>query len=806
MKKISLYGYLNILEREKLTVTSTRRTMTVDTELLSTPVSSLSADSRRSERNGIFFCKGRHFSKEYLIEALEKGTVAVVYEKTFPSDSGFSSSPAIADAVEELLRDESFKDRLFIEVKNVRKAMASIAAFHYGYPMQKAVTVAVTGTKGKTGTVTAICAALNENPSFKAIILNDALPKGSPHLTTPEPIEFHAAAENCIKEGATHVICEISSQGMKELRTWGVVFDLACFLNFGSDHVSPYEHSAPEDYFNSKAELFSFCKRALVNTDSEKATEIIRKAEKSDRILTDATTGKKDIFTFSDRETDATFSAKITEKGESGYFFTVKESGFTNVEGKCFSNEKDNASPLYVNTPGRFNVQNALCAYSACRLLGCTPDDIFRGLLFSKADGRMEIFDTADGRVRIIVDYAHNEMSFEALFKAAREMYPSDPPRITAIFGCPGEKAYKRRYELPRVALTHSDRIIICEDDSGREPFEGIKNDILRNISDILSKPGEGCEKTASISVIKNRESAIETAVSNAYENGEKRLILFTGKGRESTLSVNGEDIPMTDDVRASLNAIKRYNERLSLDTLFSGLSDKSGETFTVSLEAHKDVVKSFSETVPRLLRAGMTIITVCDEGAAEGLRESCYKNGTVCNFISFDPYGPKKSKVSLCEAPSADPQGTLANAASVCAHGDAQPIIFSSDTLGIKEEARHSSRRGALTVVTVKGDVKRIASEISVREKSDSLVYLTQSGGIIISGRVFQAVLSEKSAAAISEKVDCSYLDYALLASKGGVKTVAVIDGREKDSLAFYGIGSGYIGTVIKKVNQSED
>ena len=82
---------------------------------------------------------------------------------------------------------------VFIEVTSVRKAMALLSAFHYGYPMTKAFTVAVTGTKGKTSTVTAVRDILNESPRFKAIILNDALPADAPHLTTPESIDLHAA-------------------------------------------------------------------------------------------------------------------------------------------------------------------------------------------------------------------------------------------------------------------------------------------------------------------------------------------------------------------------------------------------------------------------------------------------------------------------------------------------------------------------------------------------------------------------------------------------------------------------------------
>ena len=784
MRKKPFYSYLKLLEKEALMSRSYKALQNEirNSGILNRTVSSISADSRTCQRNGIFFCKGRHFLKEYLFEALEKEVFAVVYEASeglkcsidsvfdvnlkkdfsFISDSGFSAKNIF---IEE-------KSCIFIEVKCIRRAMAVLAAFHYDYPMKKAVTVAVTGTKGKTSTVTGISGALNENKKNRAMILNDALPEGSPHLTTPEPIELHAAAARCIENNATHIICEISSQGVKALRTYGIVFDVACFLNFGMDHISPVEHPDTEDYFRSKASLFTSCKNAVINLDSEKAEEVFRVATESSLISVDPVSGKKAIFTFSFANKSACFSAEITEESENGSFIEITESldtvsAFSQTNKSTFytfEKNQENISvkrqtyPICVNKAGFFNSQNALAVYSCCRLLGCSPDEIFRGTLLSKAMGRMEVFDSADGKIRVIVDYAHNEMSFEALFKAAKQTYVSSPPGITAIFGCSGEKAYGRRYDLPKVALKYSDRIIICEDDSGREPFEKIKNDILSNIRKILSKDEEGYKKEAKISVIQSRENAIGEAIGSAYENGERRLILFTGKGRERTAARENGEVSVTDDVTLTLEALKSYNDRLSLDTLFSGLTRKDFETVVVSFEKSAKIIESFSDTVFYLLRAGITVIAVCDEGYADLLRECCYKNGIACHFSDLHM------------------------------------------SVGIRAEAISSVKRGALTVVPVKGSAKADSVKISIREKADSLVYLTQGGGIILSGRTLSSVFSEKTAAVIAEKTHAPYLRDALIAVRGGVKQVAVIDGREKNALAFYSSGSGFTGTVIKK------
>ena len=752
MNHMQLERYLRVLKKEGLLNSSSANegadllssTDGKNGALLSRKISGLSSDSRDCRADCIFFCKGRGFSADHLTDAVKKGAVAVIYEPSFLSEVK-DFRKALGSVTDTAVT---------IEVTSVKKAMAVISAFHYDYPMDKAVTVAITGTKGKTSVVTAVRDVLSGHKGFKAFILNEMLPEGRPHLTTPEAIDLHAAAYECVKRGGTHVVCEASSQGIKELRTYGIIFDTACFLNLDRDHVSPLEHPSEKDYFLSKASLFSSCKRAVICSDIRHAEEVIRIAEESPRILTDAKSGRKAVFTFSTTEKSSDFSVSERTEDERGSLITVKESCFSDPCG----GEKH--CRLYVNTAADFGVQNHLAAFSVCRVLGCTPDECFRGLLLSKTEGRMEIFDTVDARVRVIVDYAHNKMSFEALFGAVKRMYGGSPPPITSIFGCSGEKAYLRRYDLPAVALKHSDRIVICEDDSGREPFEKIKNEILLNTEKILSGYKDRVEKAARITVIRDRGQAIREAVNTAYENGERRLILFTGRGRETTMRLRNGESYYESDVSSTKSAIKHYDDRISLDTVFSELKQNKGKTFTVSFEEHRDVIESLAFSGTRLLGVGIIPIAISTVGGAKALRETCYKLGTVVHTLSY-------SAATLSE---------------------------------IKGTAEKVSKRGALTVIAVDGDEKAAASEISAREKSDALVYLTRSGGILLNGRPFPSVISEKACESISERFSSRYLTLALNTVKRGVGAVAVIDGRQRDALSFYGVGHGYMGTVIIK------
>ena len=93
--------------------------------------------------------------------------------------------------------------------------------------------------------------------------------------------------------------------------------------------------------------------------------------------------------------------------------------------------------------PGLFNVANALAAIAMSMALGVPEDSVRRGLRVARASGRMQVYESRDKNVTVIVDYAHNRMSFDALFRSTRAEYPGKS--MISIFGCPGSHALQRR-------------------------------------------------------------------------------------------------------------------------------------------------------------------------------------------------------------------------------------------------------------------------------------------------------------------------------------------------------------------------
>ena len=199
---------------------------------------------------------------------------------------------------------------------------------------------------------------------------------------------------------------------------------------------------------------------------------------------------------------------------------------------------------LCITMPGLFNVSNALAAVAMSYVLGIPEKYVASGLEKARAGGRMQIYKSRDERVIAIVDYAHNKMSFEALFNSVKVEFPGR--KIIAVFGCPGGKAFLRRHDLAVAADENCDYIIITEEDSGEEPFNNIAKDIASNI--------EKCD----YSVTEDRGEAIRRAILDA--NDDIKVILITGKGEETRQKRGTQYIDCPSDVEYTLKYLEEYD------------------------------------------------------------------------------------------------------------------------------------------------------------------------------------------------------------------------------------------------------
>jgi len=522
-------------------------------DALDCEIRNLTFDSREVTPGTLFVAKGAHFDPNYLLAAFKKGAVAYVSETDY-TRWFLENAPDLS------------MEMPFVRVTDIRRAMPVLAKLFYGEPETELKTVGITGTKGKS-TVTyyvrsifdAWMAAEGKKPSavISGIDTYDGVIDEESHMTTPESFEIYRHFRNAVDSGIETLEMEISSQALKYHRTLGIQYSVGVFMNIGTDHISPIEHPDFEDYYASKLLIFRQCDTAVVNLIPEHADRTLETAlgSPAKRVI---------AFGFTDlpKETESSVSTEevrlrfaACESKANGKKLELLTGRNLRAEGDTVSFDlewKGETTPILLTMPGLFNGENALAAAAACLAVGCPPEFVRKGLETAHVPGRMEPFRAKDGTL-VLVDYAHNQMSFEKLYGSIRRDNPD--ARIVGIYGCPGRHAYARRTELAEVAAKYADKIYITEEDYGEDDLA----DISRTIAETAAKNGLAYE------IIDDREEALRAALEEAaiYAKGEgtapdgfrrsgepkRTIILFTGKGRETREKRGREFVPVESDV-----------------------------------------------------------------------------------------------------------------------------------------------------------------------------------------------------------------------------------------------------------------
>ena len=313
---------------------------------------------------------------------------------------------------------------------------------------------------------------------------------------------------------------EVASQALKIDRVYDLKYKIGVFLNISEDHISDIEHKDYEEYITSKLKLFNQTEIAIVNLNTQDLNRVMKAANNAKKIITFGNTKEADIYAYD-----------IKKDGMNTVFM---------VHTPRFDEE------IVLTMPGLFNVENALAAIAIADVLKIPYKNIYQGLKRAKASGRMEVYTDKNKQVVVIVDYAHNKLSFQKLYESTIKEYPKR--EIVTVFGCPGGHAKNRRKDLGEVSGKYSHMNYLTMEDPRNEKIE----DICKEISVYIEK------QNGKYKIVPDRGEAIKEAIFEAKPN---TVILITGKGNETVQFVKGKYVKCLTDVEYAKKYLKELDK-----------------------------------------------------------------------------------------------------------------------------------------------------------------------------------------------------------------------------------------------------
>ena len=455
----------------------------------------ITADSRKVVPGALFVAVRGYASDghDYILSAIEKGAKGIICEE-IPEGAKAFSSASLRDPVRANAPEKASAPSVDFEVvENSRKALALAADEFYGHPSRKLKLVGITGTNGKTTTVTLLYRLFMGMGYQCGLLSTIANYVGEERLetdnTTADPITINSLMARMVEKGCEYCFMEVSSIGVEQDRVTGLNFAMGIFSNLTHDHL---------DYHKTFAEYLR-CKKLFFDMLPKTAVALINTDDKNGPVMVQNTAAK--VVTYSVKGL-ADHTARVLEQSFDGMLLKI------------------DGTDTWCRLIGEHNAYNLLAIYSAAIGLGLSKEETLVALsALGQAPGRLENLRGPKG-ISVVVDYAHTPDAMENVLKTLRAIAPER--QLICLFGCGGDRDRTKRPEMAQVAEKLADRIIVTSDNPRTEDPQAIIDEILKGLSPAAMV------KTL---VIADRREAIRTAILTAPQDA---TILLAGKGHET--------------------------------------------------------------------------------------------------------------------------------------------------------------------------------------------------------------------------------------------------------------------------------
>lgn len=385
-------------------------------------------------------------------------------------------------------------------------------SLRYGSPASSLRVIAVTGTNGKTTTVSYINEILKEAGLKTAMFstaqievdgqrqLNDL------NATVASTARMQQFFRDAKRANVDYVVLEITSHALHQHKLATVPIEVAVMTNLTQDHLD--YHGTMEEYASAKSILFQGEPRYIVLNHDDEWFDYFNQFPAGSQKMTYGTS----------EEAEAKIDyVKLYKKGSEATLVFDHQTRLN----------------LATALPGQYNVYNMTAAASVAYLLGIKLVDIVEGVAnLEGVPGRFErVVEGLD--YDVIVDYAHTPDALEKLLNSAKAITKN---RTILVFGATGDRDKGKRPIMGEIAARLADRIILTDEESYNENPDAIREQVNAGI--------EGAGGSAKTTEIADRRDAIAKALSIAKKGD---TVLITGMGHEQFRIINGQRLPWND-------------------------------------------------------------------------------------------------------------------------------------------------------------------------------------------------------------------------------------------------------------------
>ena len=543
-------------------------------EISNIPISNLVFDSREVTKDSLFFAlPGIHANgNNYIPQAIEKGANAIVFQDELDHELQLKIAKAITKRQIEATVYEGNVNYfpVLIKVKDSRFAMAPISDYFYDSPSKKLVIIGVTGTEGKSSTVSFIWQLLRlcgKKAGFISTVeysFGDEAIANPQHQTTPEAPIIQHHLNKMLENGCQYAVIESSSHGLspKTNRLGNVLFDCGVFMNVTLEHLE--FHKTFEQYKKDKANLFRLldCHDHIKEIAGEKLTipsfGVVNLEDPSAKYFIDST--KKQVYGFTtqgkagkaatDKQVDLPEIPENTNYFE-GLNICAEKEGISFDVNIHENTDKNETLQLTANLPGAFNAYNIMASIIAVsKLTNLSYQEVASKVKdVAPIKGRMTVIEQ-NQPFEVIIDYAHTPSSFETIFPPIRKRCKG---KMIALFGSGGERDLTKRPLQGKIAASYCDTVILTDEDPrGEDSVE-----LLKMIA--VGSQEQGKKLDEDLFIIPDRKKAIRYAFSIAKKDD---IILLLGKSHENSIIYKDYVMPY-DEISEAQIALSELGYKL---------------------------------------------------------------------------------------------------------------------------------------------------------------------------------------------------------------------------------------------------